>query len=111
MGGVCAGCFRGQEKEENGKYARYEAPQFAQHPPVQPQQQQPRPQPKQKKTSEEERAQSEEARSNAAIAAQKRLEAFEKSAGGKAAKKAIAAAKAPPPSRDNRDDVAKDWAN
>jgi hypothetical protein len=39
------------------------------------------------------------------------LEAFEKSAGGKAAKKAIAAAKAPPPSRDSRDDVAKDWAS
>ena len=33
------------------------------------------------------------------------------SAGGKAAKKATAAAKASPPSRDNRDDVAKDWAS
>ena len=33
-----------------------------------------------------------------------RAEAFEKSAGGRAAKKAIIAAKAPPPPRDNRDE-------
>lgn len=74
MGGVCAGCFQGAGKEENGKFARYEAPQFAQQPSAQPQQQRPRPQPQQKKTSEQERAQSEEARSNAAIAAQKRYD-------------------------------------
>jgi hypothetical protein len=72
MGGVCAGCFHGGAKEENAKFARYEAPQFSQQPPLQPQQQRPRPPPQPKQTSAAERAQSEEARSNAAIAAQKR---------------------------------------
>ncbi|KAG0570587.1 hypothetical protein M758_6G166400 [Ceratodon purpureus] len=63
------------------------------------QQSQPQPQ-QQRRTTEEDRDRSDEARANAAIAAQKRAEAFEKSAGGRAARTAIAAAKANPlPSR------------
>lgn len=86
MGGVCSSCFKSKDQQEKAFYQA--APQLDQS---------------QQRSSDGDRARSDEARANAAIAAQKRAEAFEKSAGGRAARSAIAAAKAPPPSRNEPD--------